>query len=228
MPQNDQQDDLDAFFMAAEQNDRSALSEAAHSIADAKPSGSGAFPSNPQSTPPLSSTPEFFELHDLFADSADGPQKFIAVEADSPSDNEPFILIPQHIARSLPWWAWVSIFLVLAGVFLAVMILPDVQLSNLTARLGTSNANTQSAMRQLVLRGDEHTVNKLYELASSQDKEIEMRLRAVDTLSLIQEPAAERALLRLELASNTDARVRQQAIAARRQRESSKSSALNR
>lgn len=216
-------DDLDAFFQAAANNDAEALNSAANNVASSSTSTvkRKSSPKNTKAEPkhPTSLEDALFGDVEMITADDDGP-KFVAVE---PHNNtpDPFTLIPHNIPSALPWWAWVSVGIVLLSIFFMVMLMPRLELSNLTARLGASQASSQPAMRQLVMRGDEQTVNRLYDMASEQTNTIDERLRAIDVLSLIEDPAAARALLRLELASGTDARVRNHAIAARKQREAS-------
>lgn len=219
------EDDLDAFFRAAESNDTEALSQAADqvastNIASRRPGDAAA---RPDSGNELNLDDTAFRedlLHSInnYRDAKDNEPKFIAIEPQNES-GAPFTLVRHNIPSILPWWVWVSFATVLCSIFLAVLFIPRIELSALTARLGDNRTSSQSAMRQLVMRGDENTVNKLFEMASSPNQDITARLRAIDALSLIAEPAAERALLRLELADSTDSRVRQHAIAARKQRE---------
>ena len=123
-----------------------------------------------------------------------------------------------NLSKLLPWWGWLSIALVIVGIFVAVLFLPLLQLSGLTSRLGEDSESSQHAMRQLVLQGDERTVRTLYDMAASPEEAMDARLRAIDTLSLIREPAADHALHRLELGTSSDAKIRAHAAAARKQR----------
>ncbi len=235
MPDNNELDDLEDFFLAAENDDPEALDAAAESVTGSGQGGSGNGASSPASQTPLASytnTP-LPDVNKLYkhpkSPKTRETSRFIAVEPNSTyAGDDPFVLVPQSIASSLPWWAWATIAMVILVIFSVIVLMPEAQLSSLTARLSDNSSTSQAAMRQLILRGDDRTVEKLYELAASSNDTIETRLRAVDTLSLIRDPAAERALLRLELASSTDARVRQHAIAARRQRESSTMPQINR
>lgn len=221
------EDDLDAFFRAAENNDSAALTQAADYVAStslvdqpAGPPPSGGEPKNELNSGDTAFREDLLSKINYYPHSQNGEPKFIAIEPqNADADGDPFVLVPHGIPGMLPWWVWTSVAIVLCSIFLAVMFIPRIELSNLTARLGDNQASSQSAMRQLVMRGDENTVNKLYELAASQSQDISARLRAIDALSLIAEPAAARALLRLELADSTDSRIRQHAIAVRKQRE---------
>ncbi|MCD8139532.1 MAG: hypothetical protein LUE17_07110 [Planctomycetaceae bacterium] len=152
--------------------------------------------------------------------------KFIAIDpnaipgvADDP--DQPFVLIPAHVHSVMPWWGWFTIGLGLLMLITGVVLLPGVTLGRLTARLGDQNDETvRAAMRQLVISGDERTVRKLYDVAASPGATLPLRLRAIDTMSLIEQvPEVDRALLRLELSADTHEQVREAAIAARRQRE---------
>lgn len=222
-------DDLDAFFSAADKSDTSAMQQAAENVAgttrvvgksapapvSAQSQKSG---KSPTSLRPSSDAPSV-EINNGQL-SLDG--KFIAIEPEpgSAQSAHPFILIPANIHAFLPWWGWLTIGMGLLIMIIGVIVTPLITLDRVAARLGDSSESTaQSAMRQLVIRGDERTVGKLYDMASSANQKMETRLRAVDTLGLIQAADADRALLRLELAGNTEARVREAAIAARRQRE---------
>jgi len=232
MPNNNEPDDLEAFFLAAENDDPEALDAAAESVAGAVQNGDSAASQPPTASYSNTPLPDVTKLYKQPRNrKGKDSEKFVAIEpGNTYAGDDPFVLVPQSIASSLPWWAWAAMALVIAVIFSVIVFMPEAQLSSLTARL-SDNSNTsssQAAMRQLILRGDDRTVEKLYELAASSSDSIETRLRAVDTLSLIRDPSAERALLRLELASSTDARVRQHAIAARRQRESSAMPPINR
>ncbi|MDR0363137.1 MAG: hypothetical protein LBJ46_10715, partial [Planctomycetota bacterium] len=111
---------------------------------------------------------------------------------------------------------------ILVGLFFIIVFLPAMRLNQKTARLTDGNyARAQSAMRDLILTGDDRTVDRLYEIASSAAAPMESRLRAVDALAVMREAAADRALLRLEIAGRTDELIRHAAINARRQRRAS-------
>lgn len=160
----------------------------------------------------------------LGAQDLDG--KFIAIDPASipgmaEDPDKPFVLIPAHVHQYVPLWGWVAIASTLFILIAGVVLLPGISLSRLTNRLGDANeAAVRGAMRQLVINGDERTVRKLYDLAASPNAGMTARLRAVDTMSLIERvPEVDRALLRLELSANTTDQVREAAIAARRQRE---------
>lgn len=162
-----------------------------------------------------------------FDDDLDG--KFIAVSPehfpDRPvNENEPFVLIPAHIHHFVPWWGWLAIGLGLAMLMAGVVFMPLLRLDRLVSSLGDGNdATARRAMRQLVMNGDERTVRKLYTTANSANAGIAARLRAIDAMALIERvPEVDRALLRLELASDTDSQVREAAIAARKQREAAR------
>lgn len=214
--------DLDAFFTAASSPNPLDLHQAAQNVADG---GSGSHEYDVTDT-------EFYEDFDDdeeggYAGGSGLPGQFIAVDpatlGEERGDGAPFVLIPANIPSFLPWWGWLSIGLGLAVMVTGVVLLPGVTLNRIADRLGDSNqANAQYAMRQLVSRGDEKTVDKLFEMASSGDTNTVARLRAVDTLSLIRASHADRALLRLELSNDTDERVREAAIAARKQRDSAR------
>lgn len=150
--------------------------------------------------------------------------KFIAVDPavfEGSHGDAPFVLIPANIHSYVPKWGWVAIGIGLAMLVAGVVLTPMFRLSRLTSRLGDdSEANVQYAMRQLVTNGDERTVKKLYSVAASPSEKLRIRLRAVDTMTLIEQvPEVDRALLRLELSEQTTAQVREAAVAARRQRE---------
>ncbi len=215
MAEQEEADDLDAFFAAAESGDSEAIRQAAQQVASTSERAD-----------------KRFAAADKLRNSSrpgarvrqGGKAKYIAIEEEDAASGDPFTVVPHSFPAHLPWWGWASIGVVLAGIFFAVLFMPALELANLTARLGDSGPSSQAAMRQLVLRGDERTINILFEMANSQKHDINKRLQAVDTLSLIREPAAERALLRLELAASTDLRVREHAKAARQQRESAAAS----
>lgn len=222
------EDDLDAFFRAAENDDHAALTQAADQVASGGAAGryGESSPHGIEQDNVVNLDGDAFRegpprgFNRNYRHSRSGEAKFTAMEPqNADAGGAPFVLVPYSIPSMLPWWVWASVVIMLCGIFLAVMFIPRIELSSLTAHLGGSQASAQSAMRQLVMRGDENTVNGLYEFAASQSQDINARLRAIDTLSLIAEPEAERALLRLELAEGTDPLVRRHAIAARKQRE---------
>ena len=122
-----------------------------------------------------------------------------------------------NIWAHVPWWAWLSVGASLFALFMVVMFIPSFRLSVLTSRLGDDHVASQSAMRQLMLRNDGQTVNKLFDLAASQNGGMAARLRAIDTLGLIQDGSADRALQRLEYGNTVDAMVREHAAATRKQ-----------
>lgn len=224
-------DDLDAFFSAAESADLAAVEKAAETVAGAERQ---AFE---EARPKKGTTVADRNLlgHGSYTPAFEPPPKgvrtldgkFIAMEPDAEEaeKGEPFVLIPANGPALFPWWVWATIVSSLAVLVAAMVYMPGVSIERVTARLGDSdNVNAQSAMRTLVIRGDERTVDKLYEIAVSRDRDMVQRLRAVDTLGLIHTPDAEHALLKLELSGASDSRVREAAIAARRQREASKAS----
>lgn len=225
---NDNFDDLDAFFSAAASDDPHAMEKAAQNVATGgrtlPPTGSDSERSTAGGQRSAESA-AYAIPQEGFSD-LDG--KFIAIDPESipgasEKSNQPFVLIPAHIHSILPWWAWVTIGLGLSMLIAGVVVMPELSTSRLVSRLGDKNeAQAQAVMRQLVLQGDERTVNKLYDMASSNQAGLGTRLRAVDTLGLMRSQGADRALLRLELARGTDERVRDAAIAARRQREAAK------
>lgn len=155
--------------------------------------------------------------------------KFIALDPaalpGSESAKEPFVLIPANVHSFVPWWGWVAIVFGLFLTVLGIVLAPRIRLERLAGRLGDGDRVTvQQTMRQLVLNGDERTVGKLYDLASSPEEKLNTRLRAVDTMALIEKvPEVDRSLLRLELSAGTHEKVREAAIAARKQREAYKS-----
>ena len=138
--------------------------------------------------------------------------------------DDPFVLVPANIHAYVPWWGWLTIALGIVVLVTGIIVTPGITLNRLAARLGDSNqANAQYAMRKLVMNGDERTVRKLYDMAASPREGMAARLRAVDTMSLIERvPEVDRALLRLELSGGTHEQVREAAIAARKQREAAK------
>lgn len=212
-------DDLDAFFSAASNANPDQLQQAAENVAIGP---------SPAAEPTRQAHPDAGTAHPS-ARPEDLEGKFIAIDPEAlglePSDDErePFIIIPAHIHTLLPWWGWTTIGLGLLVLVAGVMIAPYINLSRLASRLGDSNeANAQYAMRQLVLRGDERTVGKLYDLAASDNEPMAARLRAVDTLGLIEDSQADRALQRLELAGSTHRQIRDAAIATRKQRAASR------
>lgn len=228
---DDMFDDLDAFFSAASSSNPQHLEQAAQQVAErqsppAPPRQAVEAASGRPAAPPPAG--KGGEAQDQVFDDMDLFGKFIAIEPDAGAAgegraDEPFILVPAHIHTFLPWWGWLTIGLGLAVLVAGVVITPYVSLNRLTSRLGDTNeANAQYAMRQLVMRGDERTVGKLYDLASSHHEAMPVRLRAVDTLGLINAAAADRALQRLELAGGTHQQVREAAIAARRQRDAAR------
>lgn len=247
-------DSLDAFFDAADRDDRNDIQAAAENLVRTSPAESEPIergrrtttgirpgpPPNPSeekapgrstSVIPYDAATELGNddidpFGDMDQESLEG--KFVAIDPDTipggATGKEPFILIPAHIHSFVPWWGWLTIGFGLAVLIAAVVMFPGVSLNRTISRLGDSNpATAQQAMRQLVMKGDERAVGKLYDLASSPRESVRARLRAVDTMSLIERvPEVDRALLRLELSSGTNNQVREAAIAARKQREAYK------
>ncbi len=159
--------------------------------------------------------------------------KFVAIDPQTLGDyrrhgDSPFVLVPAGVHRFLPWWTWLLIGGGLILVITGMVLLPGFHLNRLTGRLGDSNeAVVQRTMRQIIVNANNRTVNKLYDLAASSETGMTTRLRAVDTMSLIRQSSeVDRALLRLELAGGTDEKVREAAIAARKQRAASRTRAL--
>lgn len=152
---------------------------------------------------------------------------FIAVEPTDGNGTDPdrvFVLIPAHIHQFVPWWGWAALLCGLVMLIVGIVLMPVVNLDRLATRLGDANEeHARRAVQQLVVGGNERTVKKLYAMATSERESIATRLRAVDTMSLIDRvPEVDRALLRLELSSGTNVHVREAAIAARKQREAYK------
>lgn len=234
-------DDLDAFFSAAAKADPGAIQQAAQNVAESGPRRHTKAITRP-TPPPRQAVGGHTKVSTQNLIEGSGPTrvrpapveeslegKFIAIDPESldphyrDGGDDPFVLVPAHIHSILPWWGWLTIALGIVVMVAGVLLMPAVSLERLTARLGDANQQTaEGAMRQLVLQGDERTVGKLYDMAASRSNGLATRLRAVDTLSLIQASDADRALLRLELADGTDAQVREAAVAARRQREAAK------
>jgi hypothetical protein len=242
-------DDLDAFFNAAGSDNPLDIAAAAANLRDA-PAETEAPPSDesagdepapeaekrksgkrgkkaPAKANPADGDEPFAidsgDLADLTGqDREDLDGKFIAV--DSGDAGEPFVLIPAHVYSYVPWWGWIAIAVGLVMLAAGVIIVPMWSLDRLASRLGDSNeANAQYAMRSLVMNGDERTVRKLFDMASSNREGLTARLRAVDTMSLIDGvPEVDRALLRLELSGATNEQIREAAIAARKQREAAR------
>lgn len=234
---NNQHNDLDAFFSAASSANPEMLQKAAQNVAGPTPTAPespSATSAQEQAAPSNWGSDLLFDddsdiLDDDDYDSEDLHGKFIAIDpSEAPggtanAGNAPFILIPANIPSFLPWWGWLTIGLGLLVLVAGVLLMPEITLSRLASRLGDPNqANVQHAMRQLVVKGDERTVRKLYDMALSRQAAKPARLRAVDTLGLIRLPQADRALLHLELAGDTDEQIREAAIAARKQREAAK------
>ncbi|MDR1611557.1 MAG: HEAT repeat domain-containing protein [Planctomycetota bacterium] len=206
-----ERDDIDDFFAAAENSDPGALRRAANNL------GSSRSGENPRSDGDRRSDQPPDSLND------DDFLKFLAVEAEDEDDSEaPFKIVPVHIPSVLPRWAWFCMGVVLAGLFASLLLLPGLLLNGKTSRLTRGNyAKAQSAMRELIVTGDRRTVDKLFEMASSQDEPIASRLRAIDALTMMREPSADRVLLRLAIAEHADERIRRAAENARRQRQAS-------
>lgn len=233
------EDDLNDFFSAADSGRPGAMRRAAKNVGPA----SGAY----DKTGKESSTGLFQEL--ARAIGADAPAqekpadeatraplkgeelagKFIAIEPEVFPDGETdpdrvFVLVPAHIHQYVPWWGWVTILLGLLMLIAGVVLMPLVTIDRMASRLGDANdARARHAMQQLVLNGNERTVKKLYGMATSEKESLAARLRAVDTMSLIERvPEVDRALLRLELSAQTNEQIREAAVVARKQREAYK------
>lgn len=196
------------------------LLEAAGNMPE-EPAPASDSPNNAQSAPATAVPPP------VTKDIASG--KFIAVEPSTVTtgDLDPdaaFVLIPAHIHQYVPWWGWMTIALGLLVMVIGVILMPLVRLERTTAQLADPNETVaRHAMQQLVRNGNEQTVKKLFGMATSDKQKISARLRAVDTMSLIERvPEVDRALLRLELSSQTNPQIREAATAARKQREAYK------
>ena len=224
-------DDLDAFFAAAESRDPGELVQAAENIARTGAEISPAAESAAKTSlrRPDAGDPDAAAGLEALKEAGSLDGKFIAIDPDAIPDLDaadrqaPFVLIPAHIHSYVPWWGWTAIAITLAMMVAGVILTPIIKLDRLAARLDDPNqASVQKAMRDLVVKGDEKTVRKLYDMAASPRVGLATRLRAVDTMSLIERvPEVDRALLRLELTAAND-QVREAAIAARRQREAYK------
>lgn len=204
-------DDLDAFFTAALSENPEDIESVAANVGKAAAKKNG----------------DDIDDIDEIIGGLDG--KFVAYDPEAlgqavADSGDPLVLIPANIHSYVPWWGWLTIVLGLFVLVTGIVLMPAITLNRLADRLDDSNqANVQYAMRQLVMRGDERTVRKLYDVAASPDARVVARLRAVDTMSMIERvPEVDRALLRLELAGSTDEQVREAAIAARKQRDAVK------
>lgn len=214
-------DDLDAFFSASNPEQ---LEQAAHKVAG---NPTAAHPERGKTKAGHAKKASAAAHVDLPYQDLDG--KFIAIDPEKLANgadaagHEPFILVPANIHAMLPWWGWLAIAMGLLGIVAGVVIAPYITLGQLTSKLGDRNeATAQYAMRQLVIRGDDRTVDTLYDVAVSNRRPMAARLRAVDTLSLIDTAKADRALQRLELASGASRQVRDAAVLARRQRDAAR------
>lgn len=235
---NDPQfDDLDAFFDAADSDNPDKIRQAAKNLAEQGANGDKS--PTPQPTLPNAGTtgkerldgdaPDDPGISDadllLLTNEKGGEGKFIAIDpASIPGSEhtaEPFVLIPANIHSYIPIWGWITIAVVLVMMIAGVVLTPIVRLDRTVAKLGDGNQTTvQNTMRQLVVKGDKKTVEKLYGIAAAPQEKLVVRLRAVDTMALIEKvPEVDRFLLRLELATETDEQIREAAIAARKQRE---------
>lgn len=224
-------DDLNAFFSAAINSDTHVMKQAAENVAGTGRNTAG---TDTGSTRSEEDDWNFIETigHPTNDHATEGfsdlDGKFIAIDPENVSrasgtSDQPFVLVPAKIHSLLPWWAWTTIALGLSTLAAGIIIVPEISTSRLISRLdGKNEAEAQAIMRQLLLRGGDRIVSKLYDMASANQPGISSRLRAVDTLGLMRNQSAERALLRLELARETDERIREAAIAARRQREAAK------
>lgn len=216
------EDDLDAFFKAADTDRPGAIRIAARKISQGEDDHADEVMDDlKQAVESTNDFPKVEEIHTVLPKDLEG--KFIVLESEKDSD-DPFVLIPANIHNYVPWWGWLTIGLGLLMLIAGVVLMPQLSLDRLVSRLGDGNeANVRHAMRQIVIKGNERTVKKLYGVATSDKQGISTRLRAVDAMSLIERvPEVDRALLRLELSAETNQQVRQAAIAARKQREAYK------
>ncbi len=151
----------------------------------------------------------------------DGDDKFIAVDPGAEKSAD-ITLVPARVYTYVPLWGWATIALGLIVFAAAVVFLPGVSIDRLAERLGDdSDAVVHQAMRALLVKADERTVRTLFDMASSDDHDIKARIRAVDTMSMIENvPEVDTSLLRLEKTESTNNQVREAAIAARKHRES--------
>lgn len=226
-------DDLDAFFSAAANAEDDSLSQADDAVSPRGRGGNVAPITRPEAIkPPALSRP--VPIRPATAEhpaveeggrtdgapeqaSASSPTRSIAVAAPDSG--------PQGEGRfRIPWWAWLVA--ALAIYFMVVIWWPPsdiTSLSRVTAKLGDQEyARVHSAMRQLMIRGDEQTIGKLFDIAASNENQIEERLRAIDTLAIIDNAEVDRALLRLQLSPEIHAVIRDAASSARKQRDAAR------
>lgn len=236
-------DDLDAFFDAAASDNAEKIHQAAKNLTDRE---QGAADAEAAAAQPLAKPASATEVKQrapqsggesagladadllLFGGEAGGTGKFIAIDPSTlpgpERTSDPFVLIPANIHSHVPLWGWATIAAGLLMMIAGVVLTPVIRLNRTVARLGDSNqATVQHTMRQLVMNGDRQTAEKLYDVAAAPREKMTVRLRAVDTMALIDKvPEVDRLLLRLELATETTEQIREAAIAARKQREAYK------
>lgn len=238
-------DDLDAFFDAAATDNAEEIHQAAKNLAGREQGTADAeAPAAQPSAKPASATAVKQRTTQgggkaagltaagltaadlpLFGGEAGGTGKFIAIDPStlpgSERTSDPFVLIPANIHSHVPLWGWATIAAGLLMMIVGVVLTPVIRLNRTVARLGDSNqATVQNTMRQLVMNGDRQTAEKLYDVAAAPREKMTVRLRAVDTMALIERvPEVDRLLLRLELATETTEQIREAAVAARKQRE---------
>lgn len=211
-------DDLDAFLSAADSANAEAMRRAANNVAAGAAERKG-LDANRAESGQEEDLALFIDPSLLWnAANQSGASlagKFVAVETKDA--DKPFVLIPAHIHAIIPWWTWAAIGASLAMIIAGVMFLPSLRLGQLAERLGDSNQSVaHAAMREFALSGDERAVTKLHGLASSPESAMPARLRAIDTLGLIQTRSAENALRRLELSERSEPPIREAASAARK------------
>lgn len=211
-------DELDAFLAAADGSDAEVMRSAALGVAAApatKRGGNAAQYDFEQDEDAAGFIEPPLPWEAAGQGGAAFAGKFVAM--DSGGSEKPFVLIPARIHAMIPWWTWVAIGTSLVMLVAGVMFIPSLRLGQLAERLGDGNPSVvHAAMRDIVLSGDERAVTKLYGLASSPRSAMPARLRAIDTLGLIQTRGAENALRRLELSERSEPGIREAAAAARK------------
>ena len=229
-------DDLDAFFAAAAGKDTGALHEAAKtviipaldkSVTEAKSA------SDPDIKKSTASGVKKADLPKVKTASSGGfphkkasktsswqreADKMLVTVAEGDNAEYPFVLVPAGLHKLIPVWGWLLLGFSLLGVFLAILIAPRIHLGRTLGMLGEdSQSSAHLAMRDLITRGDDAAIDRLYRLAVSRAEPLRVRMRAIDSLGLIGSVPAENALLRLEMNMNNEETIRKAAALARNQ-----------
>lgn len=148
-----------------------------------------------------------------------GPRQFVAVDEGIPSD---FVLIPAGIQTFIPWWGWVTLAVIVVGMFIGIAVFPSFEAKRLVSKLSSTDQQALTrVMRDLINSPTGEVEDHLYKLAASPSQERAARFNAVETLSLKPGTQAEEALYKLKNSPGIDSSIRKAAGYALEQRRAS-------